>query len=152
MDISLGLRTKLAKPERRTGVVYMFITRIHDAGLALCPLAKPLARVANRALLLQFILCIMLGKFPLVDLTMPTCSASELNGILFLTRLTGDTSFQYSAVDSRPGPLGFYLFHRFLHIPPVILQYHLEIFPFLSIGGSCSKSDHYLRDLLWLFS
>ena len=47
-----ALWTKLVKPERRTGLVYKFITQKHDAELArlaLCPLAKLVAMVADKA-------------------------------------------------------------------------------------------------------
>ena len=84
---SVLFSTKAAKPLRRTGAPYRSSILREAAGLPLWCLASPAGRTLMRAFVWADILANKLGMLPSTDLTIPTCSASEVNSILLPPRL-----------------------------------------------------------------
>ena len=80
---SFLVRTRLASPDKSTGVPYSVIIRKEAAGLDLLPLASPQVMTEPSAFLKADILARMFGMFPSVDLNTPTCSASSTKSIVF---------------------------------------------------------------------
>jgi hypothetical protein len=90
--ISVLFRTKEESPEKRTGVAYKLWMKSAAAGLPLCPLASPTGSTAPRTFLCEVKRCKMWGRFPKVDLKIPTCSASLTNSMGLLSIAIGETT------------------------------------------------------------
>ena len=80
---SLVISNKLATPDNRTGRASMLLTLRDAAGLGEWCRAKPAGRTEKRAFLWEETRSRIWGRFPELDLTIPTCSAVSVHLISF---------------------------------------------------------------------
>ena len=88
-------RTRVANPDKRTGIPYMELILSVAWGLDLWPHARPVEQTEPSAFLCDLTLFRLLGRLPSVDQRTPRCSAKSGYGVVFESILIADEDFKY---------------------------------------------------------